>query len=40
MYNEFAYIYDELMQDVDYEDWYLYIENLFRKFNKNPPIIY
>ncbi|NMA86422.1 MAG: class I SAM-dependent methyltransferase [Tissierellia bacterium] len=36
MYNEFAYIYDELMQDVDYEDWYLYIENLFRKFNKKP----
>lgn len=36
MYNKFAYIYDELMNDVDYEKWYLYIENIFDKFQKEP----
>ena len=36
MYNRFAYIYDDLMIDVDYEKWYLYIENVFKKFDKMP----
>lgn len=36
MYNKFAYIYDELMKDVDYKNWYLYIENVFNKFHKTP----
>lgn len=36
MYNKFAYIYDELMNDVDYKKWYLYIENIFKRFHKAP----
>ncbi len=36
MYNNFAYIYDELMADIDYKDWYLYIKSIFDKFNKMP----
>lgn len=36
MYNKFAYIYDELMDDIDYEKWYLYIESIFNKFEKKP----
>lgn len=36
MYSKFTYIYDELMDDIDYENWYLYIESIFRKFHKEP----
>lgn len=36
MYNNFALLYDELMDDVDYKSWYLYIEKTFDKFNKKP----
>src|SRR5690554_3582377 len=36
MYNKFAYIYDKLMDDIDYESWYLYIESIFQKFYKEP----
>lgn len=36
MYNNFANLYDELMDDVDYEKWYLYIENIFNRFKKKP----
>lgn len=30
MYRDFAYIYDELMDDVDYKKWYLYIEDIIK----------
>ena len=36
MYDNFALLYDELMGDVDYKSWYLYIEKIFKKFNKKP----
>lgn len=36
MYTDFASLYDELMDDVDYKSWYLYIESIFKKFKKNP----
>ena len=39
MYNKFAYIYDELMDDIDYEKWYLYIESIFDKFQKEPKML-
>lgn len=35
-YGKFAKVYDELMVDFDYEEWFLYIENIFKKYNKNP----
>lgn len=39
MYNGFAYIYDELIDDVDYKSWYLYIKDIFNKFHKKPKSI-
>ena len=39
MYNKFAYIYDELMDDIDYEKWYLYIKSIFDKFQKEPKML-
>ena len=36
IYNKFAYLYDDLMVDFDYENWFNYIENIFEKYNKNP----
>lgn len=36
MYDNFAYIYDDLMMDIDYKDWYLYIESVFNEFEKKP----
>ncbi|MBE6082153.1 MULTISPECIES: class I SAM-dependent DNA methyltransferase [Tissierellales] len=35
MYNKFAQYYDELMDDVEYEKWYLYIEEILKKENVN-----
>lgn len=35
-YNEFAYIYDELMNDFDYEKWAGYINSIFKKYKKDP----
>ena len=35
-YGDFAMIYDELMHDIDYEKWYYYIEDIFKKYNKEP----
>lgn len=35
-YNEFAQIYDELMDDFDYENWFGYIEDIFKKYDKKP----
>lgn len=36
IYNKFASIYDELMMDFNYEDWFSYIERIFNKYEKNP----
>jgi len=36
IYNRFAYLYDELMDDFDYEYWFKYIENIFIKYDKSP----
>lgn len=36
MYDNFAYLYDELMNDFDYEAWFDYIKGIFRKYNRNP----
>ncbi len=35
-YNEFAYIYDELMDDFDYGKWAEYIKDIFGKYGKEP----
>ena len=37
MYSDFAYVYDLLMQDVQYAQWADYIELLFRKFCVKKP---
>lgn len=36
MYKNFAYIYDQLMDEVDYENWFNYIESIFKKYRKSP----
>lgn len=35
-YEEFALIYDELMNDIDYEQWFHYIESIFDKYAIKP----
>lgn len=35
-YNEFAALYDELMNDFNYEEWANYIEDTFQKYNFGP----
>lgn len=35
-YNEFASLYDELMNDFDYEKWFNYIEEIFGKYKISP----
>lgn len=35
-YNKFAYLYDELMNDFDYENWYRYIEEIFKRYDRLP----
>ena len=35
-YNEFASLYDELMNDFDYEKWFNYIEEIFVKYKISP----
>lgn len=35
-YNEFASLYDELMNDFDYEMWFNYVENIFEKYKISP----
>ncbi len=35
-YGRFASIYDELMTDFDYKEWFNYMEDIFRKYDKNP----
>lgn len=36
MYDNFAYIYDELMDDFDYKEWFEYIKEIFKGYNKSP----
>lgn len=36
MYNNFAYIYDQLIEDVDYGKWNSYLKEIFHRFGKNP----
>lgn len=38
-YQEFALLYDELMNDIDYKSWYDYIKEIFKKYNKKPKTI-
>ncbi|MEH7223182.1 class I SAM-dependent methyltransferase [Bacillus sp. JJ1566] len=33
-YGEFAYIYDELMRDVEYEQWISFVKEKLKQFNK------
>lgn len=35
-YGKFARVYDELMVDFDYEEWFRYIRDIFKKYKKNP----
>ena len=35
-YSAFAYVYDKLMKDVDYEDWTNYIEDIFKRYGVSP----
>lgn len=35
-YNEFAAHYDRLMEDVDYEHWFNYMRDIFKKYEINP----
>lgn len=35
-YGDFAELYDQLMYDIDYDKWFCYIEDIFKKYNKNP----
>ena len=35
-YGDFSFYYDELMDDVDYEHWYLYIEEIFNELKVKP----
>ena len=34
-YGKFAKVYDDLMVDFDYKEWFKYIEDIFNKYNKN-----
>lgn len=36
IYNKFAKVYDELMNDFDYKEWFNYIEAIFKKYKKDP----
>ena len=38
-YESFASVYDLFMDDVDYNGWVKYIEEIWKKFNVNPELI-
>jgi len=38
-YNRFAYLYDQLMNDVPYERWVQFLENVFQKYEMLQPSI-
>ena len=33
-YKDFAFVYDELMNEVDYNGWVKYIEDIIKNINK------
>ena len=39
MYQEFAYLYDKLMKNVDYQRWADHIEEIFRKNGRKPETV-
>lgn len=39
MYQDFAYLYDEFMKNVDYHVWTRKIEDIFKKYGKQPKTI-
>lgn len=39
MYNEFAKVYDKLMEEVPYDKWFEYIEKIFMEYNIEPKMI-
>lgn len=39
IYDNFAYIYDKLMYDIDYSKWADYIEEIFKINNHKPSLI-
>lgn len=38
MYNRFAYLYDELINDVDYKKWVDYYFKIFKRYGLNPKL--
>ncbi|AFS77917.1 putative methyltransferase type 12 [Gottschalkia acidurici 9a] len=38
-YQDFALLYDELMDDIDYYKWFNYIKDIFKKCDKSPKSI-
>ncbi|MBE7055686.1 MAG: class I SAM-dependent methyltransferase [Ruminococcaceae bacterium] len=38
MYNDFAYLYDELINDVDYKKWVDYYFSIFQRYGINPQL--
>lgn len=38
MYNEFAYLYDNLINDVDYKNWTDYYFKIFKRYGINPKL--
>lgn len=38
-YESFAQVYDQMMNDVPYEDWALYLEGLWKKFGASPKMV-
>lgn len=38
-YNRFAYLYDQLMNDVPYEKWFIFLKDVFKKYDLKKPSI-
>ncbi|WP_317367095.1 class I SAM-dependent methyltransferase [uncultured Tyzzerella sp.] len=39
IYENFSEVYDTFMENIPYEDWLIYIEKIWAKFNLNPKLI-
>ncbi len=39
IYEDFAEVYDTFMENIPYDDWLLYIQKIFDKFNLKPKLI-
>lgn len=39
MYENFAYIYDNLMYDIEYDKWADYVEEIFKKYDAKPEMV-